>query len=195
MGRFGQRGQGILGNLSMLRIDGSCVTHSCFQRWQRTWLSQICLACTSFSSCQIRSRWKWRSQVWCYPWIVKRGESSFDTEVWRVMVGAICWGLCDQPSSCTALSLSVGRKGGGMTFHVFLSQSLSLVQAPELDAEAAAFPVPPWWGSAASSKLHSKLWYGTDEHWTPTERFLGGDVGTKRTRLFLSPIPRLAFLI
>lgn len=108
---------------------------------------------------------------------------------------AICWGLYNQPSSCTALSLSVGRKGVRTTFHVFLSQSLSLVQAPELDAEAATFPVPPWWGSAASSKLHSKLWYGTDEHWSPTERFLGGDVGTERTRPSLSPMSQLAFLI
>ena len=87
----------------VLGVDGFCIIYWCFQRWQRTWLSQLCLAYTSFSSCQTRSKWRWRSRVWCCPWIVKRGEVSPDTEVWRVIVGAVCWDLHNQPSSYTEL--------------------------------------------------------------------------------------------
>ena len=46
-------------------------------------------------------------------------------------------------SPVATLSLCEGGKGVRLASHVFLSQTLSLVQAPELDIEAAAFPVPP----------------------------------------------------
>lgn len=109
VGGFGQRRDSILGYLRLLRIDGSCIIHSCFQRRQRTWLSQLSLAYTSFSSCQTRSKWRWRSQAWCCPWIVKRGEISPVTEGRRVIVGPICLSLHNQPSSCT--ELVCGKKG------------------------------------------------------------------------------------
>lgn len=179
----------------VLRVDGFCIIYWCFQRWQRTWLSQLCLACTSFSSCQTRSRWRWRSQAWCCPWIVKRGEVSPDTEVWGVIVGAVCWGLHNQPSSCTELVWTA--KGVRLASHIFLSQTLSLVQAPELDIEATAFPVPPWRGSAAPAKLHGEFRCGTDEHRAPSERFMGGVSGREReweAQTHTSPMPYLVFL-
>ena len=46
-------------------------------------------------------------------------------------------------SPVATLSLCEGGKGVRLASHVFLSQTLSLVQAPELDIEAAAFPIPP----------------------------------------------------
>lgn len=73
---FDQRGQG----WEDLRISGLMVlmyfTHLYFQIWQRTLLNQLCLAYTYSSSCQTKSRWRWRTQVWCCLWIVRRGEIS-----------------------------------------------------------------------------------------------------------------------
>lgn len=77
-------------NLRMLRSNQVLmyIIHSYFQIWLRTLLNQLCLAYTSSSGCQTKSRWRWRTQVWCCLWTVKNGKDPRRLRVipWLVLV-------------------------------------------------------------------------------------------------------------